>query len=296
MRRDNSRLVLAVLLAAGIALLALDSRGIADPVPDTARSLGAALFAPVSTGVSAAAAPVAGVYSALAAAPGAAERISELEAENAELEQRLRARDYDSERAEQLANLLHLSDLGGYEVVPAHAVTRVSARGHAEAITLDAGTSDGVDVDMTVVHADGLVGRVTQASANRATVLLAADTTSAVGARLEDSAEAGVVRGRARTLSDANLLRFELLDATAAVSEGDRIVTLGSHDGAPFVPGVPIGTVQRVEDTPGALSRTAEVRPAVDLSRIDIVGVVVGGPDEDPGDSMLPVDEGGTEA
>ena len=37
-------------------------------------------------------------------------------------------------------------------------------------------------------------------------------------------------------------LRVELLDANAVLQPGQRIVTLGSVGGHPYVPGVPIGT------------------------------------------------------
>ncbi|QVQ51930.1 rod shape-determining protein MreC [Spiractinospora alimapuensis] len=290
MRTDKPRLLLAGLLAVGAAVLVLDDQGVADPVTGAAREVGSFAFTPVSAGVSAAATPLHSTYDALRNASGANDRISELEEENADLRQRVRSAEYDEERADQLADLLHLSDLGGYEVVPAHAVTRISPQGSAESIVLDVGTEDGVGEDMTVVHADGLVGRVTNATARRATVLMLNDASSAVGSRMEDSSEAGVVRGQARSLSGDSLLRLELLDSTSTVDPGDRVVTLGSHDNAPFVPGVPIGTVENIAEDEGEMTQAAEVRPAVDLSQIDVVGVVVAGPDGDPGDDLLPDD------
>jgi rod shape-determining protein MreC len=51
---------------------------------------------------------------------------------------------------------------------------------------------------------------------------------------------------------------------------------------------VPIGTVDRVERTPGSLTRTAFLRPFVHFSRLDVVGVVVAPPNNDPHDSILP--------
>lgn len=98
----------------------------------------------------------------------------------------------------------------------------------------------------------------------------------------------GVAHGTARSINDSSPIRFELLDANAEVSEGDRLVTMGSHEGTPFVPGVPVGAVEHVQDTPGALSRSAKVAPAVDVGSLDIVGVVVAGPEKDPRDSVLP--------
>jgi rod shape-determining protein MreC len=69
---------------------------------------------------------------------------------------------------------------------------------------------------------------------------------------------------------------------------GERLVTFGSMHDQPYVPGVPIGTVTTIERTPGALTRTALVRPFADFTALDVVGVVVGPPKSDPRDAVLP--------
>ena len=69
---------------------------------------------------------------------------------------------------------------------------------------------------------------------------------------------------------------------------GDQLVTRGSEGGKPFVPGVPLGRVVQVEQTPGALTRTAEVKPYVNLSTLDTVAVVLKGAQRDPRDSLVP--------
>jgi rod shape-determining protein MreC len=284
----KARLALGVLVAASVALIVLDSRDGVNPVTGAARLAGETAFAPLSAGVSALSGPMSGALDTVAAAPGAADRIAELEKANQDLRAELAARDRDAGRSAQLGDLLRLSGLGGYEIVPAQAVTRVSPRGYADAVTLDVGTRDGVAEDMTVINGDGLVGRVVQAGRSTSTVLLITDGASAVGARLEGSREIGVADGGSGFLGDGAPLRFELMSADARVKEGDRVVTLGSHDGTPFVPGVPVGTVTEVEKTPGAITRTADLEPAVDIGTLDVVGVVVGGPPEDPRDSVLP--------
>jgi rod shape-determining protein MreC len=290
MFRDSrrSRLLLAALVALAVALLVLDARPGTNPVTSAARTGGEAVFAPAAAGVSWAAAPVAGLYEGLGRGSGSAERIAELEQANAELEDELRAARIDKERAEQLDEMLGLSGLGGYEVVPAQAVTRVTARGYADTVTIDTGTDSGVRPDMTVVNGSGLVGKVIEAGPGTATVMLATDVNSAVGARLEATRKIGVVRGGTVPGGPDAEMTLELFDLQAPVEAGDRLVTLGSHEGAPFVPGVPIGTVEEVQVAPGALSRLARIAPAVDFSSLDVVGVVVKGPEEDPRDSVLP--------
>jgi rod shape-determining protein MreC len=83
-------------------------------------------------------------------------------------------------------------------------------------------------------------------------------------------------------------LRVELLNAKAEVKKGDRLVTFGSEADKPFVPGVPVGVVSRVEPSNGGLTRTVYVTPYVGFSKLDIVGVVVQAPKKDPRDEVLP--------
>ncbi|WP_159942792.1 MULTISPECIES: rod shape-determining protein MreC [unclassified Nocardiopsis] len=290
MFRDStrSRLFLAVLVAAAVALLVLDARPGGDPVTSTARAGGELVFAPTAAGVGWAVAPAAALVDGLRQSPETAERVAELEQANAALESQLQAARIDERRAEQLDELLGLAGLGGYEIVPAQAVTRVTARGYADTVTIDVGTESGVRPDMTVVNGSGLVGRVTDAGPRTATVTLATDVGSAVGARLEATRKIGAVTGGSVPGGPDAELTLELFDLEAPVEPGDRVVTLGSHEGAPFVPGVPIGTVDEVVATPGSLSRLARLTPAVDFASLDVVGVVVRGPAQDPRDSVLP--------
>lgn len=284
----RSRSTLLALAAVAVVLLVLDTRPGADPVSGALRAGAELVFAPVSGGLDHLAAPVSDLYEGFGQSRRAAERIAELERANATLETEIRSAEADLGRAEQLDDLLGLSGLGGYEIVPARAVPHLTSQGYAHTATLDAGSRSGVEEDMTVVNGQGLVGRVTEAGPRTATVLLATDHDSSVGARLEGSGKVGVVGGgRMPDGSEAGLV-YELFDTEALVEPGDRLLTLGSHDGTPFVPGVPVGTVEEVHAQPGALSQVASVEPAVDHASIDTVGVVVAGPDEDPRDSLLP--------
>jgi rod shape-determining protein MreC len=155
-----------------------------------------------------------------------------------------------------------------------------------ETVSIDAGSTDGVRTDMSVITGDGLVGRITHVGPTTSTVLLATDAASAVGGRLEGSGEIGVVRGTGRRSGSS--LTFELLDSTVEIKPGQRIVSFGSQGDRPYVPGVPIGTVTRIERTPGSLTRTAIVRPYTHFTGLDVVGVVVAPPKKNPRDAVLP--------
>jgi rod shape-determining protein MreC len=136
---------------------------------------------------------------------------------------------------------------------------------------------------MTVLNGDGLVGRVTTVGPNTATVLLANDPDFTVGTRMERTDELGFASGQGD-----RPLRVQLLNGKAKVKKGDRLVTFGSQADKPFVPGVPVGQVVRVDPSGGDLTRTIYVKPYVGFTKLDVVGVVVQAPRTDPRDEVLP--------
>ncbi len=136
---------------------------------------------------------------------------------------------------------------------------------------------------MTVLNGDGLVGRVTTVSSSTATVLLACDPDFTVGTRMEGSMELGFGTGQGD-----RPMKVQLLNGKAKVHVGDRLVTFGSQGDKPFVPGVPIGRIVRIDPSAGGLTRTVEVQPFVGFSQLDVVGVVVVPPRKDPRDTVLP--------
>ncbi|GLX08004.1 rod shape-determining protein MreC [Microbispora sp. NBRC 16548] len=186
-------------------------------------------------------------------------RLEELERENA----RLRA---DLLAARRTTPSPARAD--GYQVASAHVI----GFGRDGTVTVDTGSDGGVDRDMTVFDGDGLVGRILRSGPGTATVQLATASGASIGARLEGSREVGLVTG----VPERGLLRLSLLNPSAEVKPGDRVVTLGSRDMRPYVPDVPIGAVITVEPAPDALTRTALVRPFARFTALDLVTVVLG--------------------
>jgi rod shape-determining protein MreC len=119
-------------------------------------------------------------------------------------------------------------------------------------------------------------------------VLLATDASSVVGARLAGSNQIGAITGTGKSLSGPYSLRLRLFDANAVLQAGQSLVTFGSVQDRPFVPGVPIGQVAQVQGNAGSLTQTALIKPFVDFSSLGVVGVVIAGPAQNPRDSVLP--------
>lgn len=86
---------------------------------------------------------------------------------------------------------------------------------------------------------------------------------------------------------------MQLLDPLAVVDVGDVVVSFGSEGGRPYAPGIPIGVVAEMRGTEGQLTRSAILEPYADISRLDIVGVVLRAPESPPRDTLDPAVTGG---
>ncbi|MFF4058475.1 rod shape-determining protein MreC [Streptomyces sp. NPDC001668] len=279
----ESRLLLVLLIAVAFALITVDIRGGEDSPVDGARQGAAAVFGPIENGVSSAVDPVGNAVSAIRDSGERHDRLAELEKENAALKARLGSDDRNSSRLKQLDKMLKIAGEGQYGIKGAQVIAIGAAQGFSWTITIDVGANDGIQRDMTVLNGDGLVGRVTTVGPDTATVLLANDPDFTVGTRMEATDELGFASGQGD-----RPLRVELLNGKAEIKKGDRLVTFGSQADKPFVPGVPVGVVSRVDPSGGDLTRTLYVTPYVSFTKLDIVGVVVQAPKKDPRDRVLP--------
>lgn len=279
----ESRLLLVLLISIAFALITVDIRGGEDSPVDGARRAAATVFGPIEDGVSSAVNPVGNAIAAVRDSGERHDRLAALEKENAELKARLGSDDRNASRLRQLDRMLKVAAQGQYGIKGAEVIAIGAAQGFSWTITIDIGSDDGIERDMTVLNGDGLVGRVTTVGPNTATVLLANDPDFTVGTRMESTDELGFASGQGD-----RPLRVELLNGKAEVKKGDRLVTFGSQADKPFVPGVPVGVVSRVEPSSGDLTRTLYVTPYVSFTRLDIVGVVVQAPKKDPRDTVLP--------
>jgi len=272
-----------LLIAIAFALITVDIRGGEDSPVDGARGAAATVFGPIENGVASAVDPVGNAIAAVRDSGERHDRIAQLEQDNAALKAKLGSDDRNSSRLAQFDKMLKTAGAGQYGIKGAEVIAIGAAQGFSWTVTIDVGSSDGVTRDMTVLNGDGLVGRVTTVGPNTATVLLANDPDFTVGTRMEATDELGFASGQGD-----QPLRVELLNGKAKINKGDRLVTFGSQADRPFVPGVPVGVVARVDPSGGDLTRTIYVRPFVSFTKLDIVGVVVQTPDKDPRDAVLP--------
>lgn len=137
------------------------------------------------------------------------------------------------------------------------------------AIEIDRGSSDGVALDMPVIAADGLVGRVVKVSPSSSVVRLITDPDSRVGVKLASSGERGLLLG-----GRGEELRLDLINPDARVLPAEPVLTSG-YQGSLFPPGIPVGQVARADTADVELTRPVFVRPFVDFSRLNYVLLVL---------------------
>lgn len=265
------------LVLACLVLMTLDLVGGESSPVDAGRRVVGEAYAPVGAGVDALLAPILALSGWLHTQDSLTEDVARLEADNARLRGDLATLDYDRNRLEEYDGLTATAEQIGYALVPARVIGIGPAQTFSRTVTIDAGTNAGLRPDLTVVSAAGLVGRVIRVTSSTATVLLVVDADSTVGGRVGSSMKIGFLHGRG-DLGDfgrAGRLDLELVDQTTVPARGDTVVTWGSEDGAPYVSGVPVGTVRSVYSSVRDSTQRAVIAPYVDFGALDLVGVVV---------------------
>ncbi len=193
------------------------------------------------------------------------QRNEELEAALARFQAELvELREIDNDY-QRLAELLDYTTTAVNQEFVTADVIAVDSSSTLRTITLNRGSRDRVAVGMPVITPQGLVGRITEVSANAARVLLITDQSSFVSSRLQSTRSEGTVQGQ---LSGALLMTF--IPLGAPVREGDIVLTSGL--GGNFPPDLPIGQVTSISTS--ELYQEAQVRSLINFDTLEIVLVI----------------------
>jgi rod shape-determining protein MreC len=273
--------VLVLLLLTAFTLITLDYRAQGGGVFGAARRTASSIFGPVERLAADVVRPVRHGIQAVGSIGSNHKKVNDLQRQISALQQQARQQPFDAQRVKELDQLLHVSAVGQYKLLPAQVIAVSATDGFEWTATIDAGAKDGLKPNMTVLNGDGLVGRMKTVGSSTSTVLLAIDPQFNVGVRLP-SGQMGVVSGHGR--APMTLL---LLDPVARVKAGDGLVTQGSQNQTPFVWGVPVGSVTSATVPLSGDVQSGSVKPYVDFSSLDLVGVVVEPPRTDPRGALL---------
>lgn len=142
-------------------------------------------------------------------------------------------------------------------------------------VVIDRGTRDGITEGDVVIGAGGtLAGRVISVTEGSAQVRLVSDPEFTVTAEIAATGAIGLLHGRG-----TNPLAFDDIDALRDVPVGAEVTTSGielsSTIRSAFPRGLSIGRVVTVSDPSGAVIKSAEVKPLLELDSVRTLLVIV---------------------
>jgi len=167
----------------------------------------------------------------------------------------------------RLKKLLGLKQGVSYPTVAARVVGRERSS-LFKTVIIDKGASDGVAVDLPVIAAAGVVGKVIDVSWTVSKVLLLVDYNSSIDCIIQRTRTQGILQG---TGDDDCALKY--VQCSEKIAAGDVVVTSGLAGVYPK--GLFIGTVSGVERRETQLFLSVRVSPAVDMGRLEELLIVM---------------------
>lgn len=138
-----------------------------------------------------------------------------------------------------------------------------------QAIRINRGSKHGIQKNMAVVNAEGVVGRVLRTTHFTSDVVTILDSLSAIDAIDKRSRAHGIVEGMT---DQACRLKYAL--RTDDIQVGDVLISSGLE--GIFPKGIPLGTVSNVTKRAYGITQNVEVVPSVNFSKLEEVLVIVG--------------------
>lgn len=263
-RFDRSTSLMIALLLVAFLLATFDVRSSGDGIGTTMRDGAQTLFSPLQEAASAVTRPVVGFIDAISDIASLRDENSALREENEALQAEVQQFDIIQAEVDHLRELLNLEAPGDLPTVPAR-IGSPGASSYDLIRWINKGSDDGISMGDAVIDAQGLVGRVDQVFDGQARVRLILDPNVKVSVRDQVTNQTGIVTG------DNTGLILRMFEADV-VREGDVIVTAGSR----FPAGIVVGTVKETAADDAGFGLVSEVIPAVDVSSLDYVKVIVG--------------------
>ncbi len=174
---------------------------------------------------------------------------------------------------ERLKGLLGLSEQTDIKSVPARVIARDPSVWF-NTITINRGSSSGIQMNMPVVTPGGIVGRVITVSPFASQVMLLTDEKAGAGAvvgQLGQSGALGSVRGRADL--GVALIEMRYVSGTEKVEVGDNVMTTG-QDGI-YPAGLNVGRVVDVKSGTATQAHQILIQPGAQLDRLEDVAVLL---------------------
>ena len=199
-------------------------------------------------------------------------RLEELEAQVAEMADENRTAEEALAENERLRELLELRQARTDLVFESARITGHSANSWESTYTISKGTTCGIQVNMCAVTEHGyLVGVVTEAGPNWATIATVLDPSTSIGATVEETGDAAILTSDLDDMSQG-YCRLSYVDAEAELSAGDTVLTSGL--GGVFPAGIAVGTIVEEGTSTSGMERYATIKPSAQLDELEQVVVI----------------------
>ena len=161
-----------------------------------------------------------------------------------------------------LRNLLNFKSESDVDLTPARIIAK-ELYSLNNFLTIQAGSQDGIEKGMPVVHPDGLIGQVILVSDHYAQIMPFKNALYRVSGRIEESRAFGILKWASL---DNDLMLMEFVPKTIPVVIGQKVVTSGSS--LQYPAGIPIGTVVEIKETDGRDTWELLIQPHVQLNTV----------------------------
>lgn len=135
-------------------------------------------------------------------------------------------------------------------------------------LTIDRGASSGIKKGLAVISGGVLVGQIDEVNDYSSKVFLINDPEFRIRGLGQEGRATGVVKGQI-----GEGYQMEKIAQSETIKPGETVITAGSD---PIPKGILIGQVESVDRSDNALFQTANLRPLANISKLEIVFVVLG--------------------
>ena len=252
-------LTVVLTIAAGIAKV---------PMPDVVVKT---VLQPLRAGAQALTRQAEGIYGYLFRYEALEERVKQLEAENAQLREEVRAAATLTREVDRLTAALGLKERRkDFKLVDAY-ISSWDSGDWSKRCTINRGEGSGIEKDQCVITANGeVVGIVTEVGPDYAVVKTVLDSSLEISATIAASGYNGMVQGGYAT-GEEGYLRMNYLPSGAVICNHDQVVTAGSNL---YPRDLVLGSVIDAGFDETGVAKFAILEPAADFGSLEQIFVL----------------------
>lgn len=186
--------------------------------------------------------------------------------------EKVRNQTLTSENKKLKTELKLKNSLTDFSLVSASVVSRAPSSWQNQ-LVINKGSLSGIKKNQAVVSQHGLIGRIVEVSAASSKVeLISNDDSSSNQFATQILSDSGNINGLITGYSKStNLLTMGQITSQKKIKKGDRVITSGLGGNSPE--GLYVGRVTKVEKDDYGLASKVFIKPAADLSDLEVVSV-----------------------